>query len=441
MRGALRSLPSGIIKGMRPLALTYPLLAVLAAAQSYRPSPENLEAREWFQDAKFGLFIHWGVYSVLEDGEWVMHNRKMSIAEYEKLPPRFNPVRFDPAEWVALAKEAGMRYITITSKHHDGFAMWHTRQSRWNVVDATPYGKDVLKMLAQECHKQGIKLFFYHSHLDWHHPDYYPRGRTGQYSGRPESGDFNRYLDYLDAQLTELLTNYGPIAGIWFDGWWDRPDADWRLERTYSLIHRLQPAALIGNNHHRRPFEGEDFQMFEKDLPGQNTAGFNAEAEIGQLPLETCETINRSWGYNAKDNRYKSMPELIRYLVRAAGYNANFLLNVGPMPDGRIQPEFVERLRGMGEWLRKNGDSIYGTRGGPIPPRPWGVTTRKAGKVYVHILDWPDELLALPAIQGVRSARLFSTGTPVSLRRVEGGIVLKLPSAARDPVDTIIVLE
>jgi alpha-L-fucosidase len=421
--------------------LMFPLLALSLAGQTYRPAPENLKAREWFQDAKFGMFIHWGVYSVLGDGEWVMHNRRMTIAEYEKLAPKFNPTEFNAAEWVALAKEAGMRYITFTSKHHDGFAMWHTKQSRWNIVDATPYGKDVIKMLADECHKQGIKLFLYHSHLDWHHPDYYPRGRTGQYSGRPESGNWYRYLDYLDAQLEELLTNYGPIAGIWFDGWWDKPDADWRLQKTYSLIHRLQPAALIGNNHHRRPFEGEDFQMFEKDLPGHNTAGFNAEAEIGNLPLETCDTINRSWGYNAKDNRYKSVSELIHYLVRAAGYNANFLLNVGPMPNGKIQPEFVERLRGMGQWLRENGDSIYGTRGGPIPPRPWGVTTRKGNKVFVHVLDWPDELLAIPDIPNVKTAKAFPSGTPVTMRRTEGGLLLRLPASLRNPIDTIVVLE
>jgi len=421
--------------------LMFPLLALSLAGQSYRPAPENLKAREWFQDAKFGMFIHWGVYSVLGDGEWVMHNRRMTIAEYEKLAPKFNPTEFNAAEWVALAKEAGMRYITFTSKHHDGFAMWHTKQSRWNIVDATPYGKDVIKMLADECHKQGIKLFLYHSHLDWHHPDYYPRGRTGQYSGRPESGNWYRYLDYLDAQLEELLINYGPIAGIWFDGWWDKPDADWRLQKTYSLIHRLQPAALIGNNHHRRPFEGEDFQMFEKDLPGHNTAGFNAEAEIGNLPLETCDTINRSWGYNAKDNRYKSVSELIHYLVRAAGYNANFLLNVGPMPNGKIQREFVERLRGMGQWLRENGDSIYGTRGGPIPPRPWGVTTRKGNKVFVHVLDWPDELLAIPDIPNVKTAKAFPSGTPVTMRRAEGSLLLRLPASLRNPIDTIVVLE
>ena len=415
--------------------------ALAASAQTYKPSPENLKARQWFQDAKFGLFVHWGVYSVLGDGEWVMNNRKIPISEYEKLAPRFNPTEFDPAEWVSLVKEAGMKYITITSKHHDGFAMWGTKQGPWNIVDATPYKKDVIKMLAEECRKQGIKLFLYHSQLDWHHPDYYPRGRTGLTAGRLETGDFNRYLDYMDNQLRELLTNYGELGGIWFDGWWDKPNAEWRLQKTYSLIHSLQPAALIGSNHHRKPFDGEDFQMFEKDLPGQNTAGFNAESEIGRLPLETCDTINRAWGYNSSDTRYKSVPELIRYLVRAAGHNANFLLNVGPMPNGKIQPEFVERLRGIGQWMAKNGESVYETRGGPIPPRPWGAMTQKGGKIYVHVLDWPDELLALPQLPAIKSAKLLSSGASVEAIKVKGGLVLRLPPAVRDPVDTIVVLE
>ena len=425
---------------LRKLVVVFSL-AVLAVAQTQKVPPERLKAREWFQNAKFGMFIHWGVYSVLGDGEWVMNNKKIPISEYEKLAPKFNPTEYDPAQWVSMAKNAGMKYITITSKHHDGFAMWGAKQSTWNIVDATPYKKDALKMLANECKKQGIKLFFYHSHLDWHHPDYYPRGRTGQSSGRPENGDFNRYLDYMDAQLRELLTDYGEIGGIWFDGWWDRPDAEWRLNKTYSLIHSLQPATLIGNNHHRMPFEGEDYQMFEKDLPGHNTAGFNADAGIGQLPLETCETINRSWGYNSTDKQFKNTSDLIRYLVRAAGYNANFLLNVGPMPTGKIQPEFVERLREIGQWMQKNGESIYGTRGGPVTPRPWGVTTQKQGKVFVHVLDWPDELLALPKIANVKSAKLLATGAPVEWKEIAGGAILRLPQSARDLLDTIIVLE
>jgi alpha-L-fucosidase len=408
----------------------------------YQPTTPNVQARGWFQDAKFGLFVHWGVYSVLGKGEWVMNNDKMSVAEYEKLPARFNPVKYDPAAWVALAKQAGMRYITITSKHHDGFAMFGTKQSKWNIVDATPYGKDVLKPLSEECSRQGLRLFFYHSHLDWHHPDYYPLGRTGHASGRPEGGDFNRYLDYMDAQLSELLTGYGDVAGIWFDGIWDRRDADWRLRRTYDLIHRLKPAALVGNNHHLVPFEGEDFQMFEKDLPGKNTAGFNAESKIGNLPLETCETMNGAWGYNSSDKNFKSTEELIHYMVKAAGNNANFLLNVGPKPDGTIQDEFVVRLKEMGAWLSKNGESIYGTRGGPLTPRPWGVTTQKAAKTYVHVLDWQDELLVLPALpKPVKKAALLVNSQPVKFQDVDGGVLLHLPQADRSPIDTVVVLE
>jgi alpha-L-fucosidase len=415
--------------------------AVAALAQSYQPSEANLKSREWFQDAKFGLFVHWGVYSVLGNGEWVMENQKIPIAEYETLPGRFNPSSFDPAAWVSMAKNAGMKYITITSKHHDGFAMFATKQNKWNIADATPYGKDPLKMLADECRKQGLKLFFYHSQLDWHHTDYYPRGNTGKSAGRPEAGDFNHYLDFMDAQLTELLTNYGDLGGIWFDGMWDKPKAEWRLQQTYSLIHHLQPAALVGSNHHLKPFDGEDFQMFEKDLPGKNTSGFSGDSVIGTLPLETCETINGAWGYNQRDRRFKSTRDLVHYLVRAAGNNANFLLNVGPMPDGTIQPEFQTRLAEMGQWLEVNGEAIYGTRGGPFPPRSWGAVTQKGNRIFVHILDWNDELLALPKLPPVRKAFLLAGGDSVAVQQPEGGTLLRIPAGRLDPLGTVVVLE
>jgi len=420
------------------------LVGVLAWRPAMADPPaahEETPQQKWFRDARFGMFIHWGVYSVLSDGEWVMNNRKISVAEYEKLPPDFNPTDFKAAEWVALAKAAGVRYITITSKHHDGFAMFASKQSDWNIVDRTPYKMDPLKMLADECQKQGIKLFFYHSQLDWHHPDYFPLGNTGHTAGRPSGGNWYKYLDYMDAQLGELLTNYGPIGGIWFDGWWDKPKADWRLEKTYSLIHRLQPAALIGSNHHQNPFPGEDFQMFEKDLPGHSTQSFNKDAQIGALPLETCDTINRAWGYNENDKQFKSSTELIHYLVRAAGYDSNFLLNIGPMPTGKIQPEFVERLKAIGAWLDKNGESIYGTRGGPITPRPWGVSTQKENKIFVHILDWQDNALLLPRLpKQVQSASLLGTGDKVEVVEADYGTVLKLPASAKDPVDNIVVM-
>lgn len=419
------------------------LSSPIQAQQNYQPTPENLKAREWFQQAKFGLFIHWGVYSVLGDGEWVMNNQRISVKNYEKVPAFFNPTEFDAKEWVDMVKAAGMKYITITSKHHDGFAMYDSKVSDYDIVDRTPYKKDVLKMLADECQRQGIKLFFYHSQLDWHHPDYFPTGNTGAgYTGRPASGDWYKYLDYMDTQLTELLTNYGPIGGIWFDGMWDKKDADWRLEKTYSLIHKLQPSALVGSNHHLAPFPGEDFQMFEKDLPGHNTTGFSGDSKIGNIPLETCETINNSWGFNLQDNRNKSIKQLIQYLVKAAGYNANFLLNVGPMPNGKIQPDHVELLRQMGEWLNANGETIYGTSGGPLTARDWGVTTQKGNKIFVHVLDWQDESIVIPSWgKKIKSAKLFTDKTAIKFTENEYGITLKIPKEKMNDLDTIVELE
>jgi len=428
----------------RKLILPALLICALSAnAQTkYTPTPENLKAREWFQDSKFGMFIHWGVYSVLGDGEWVMNNQRIDRQTYQKLPAFFNPISYDPKEWVSLAKAAGMKYITITSKHHDGFAMWDSKLSDWDIADRTPYGKDVLKMLSEECRKQGIKLFFYHSHLDWFQENYFPRGNTGQTAGRPDNGDWYKYLDYMDGQLTELLTNYGEIGGIWFDGHWDKKDSDWRLGKTYSLIHSLQPACMIGNNHHLAPFDGEDFQMFEKDLPGQKTTGFNPEQKIGELPFETCETMNNSWGFNLQDKNYKSAKSLIQYLVKAAGYNSNFLLNVGPMPDGKIQPEFVSTLKEVGAWIEKYGETIYGTRGGPVSLRTWGVTTQKGNKVYIHILSSEDSNLLMPDFgKKVKSISLFKAGTKLKFKQDAVGIAVSVPEEILDETDTVLVVE
>jgi alpha-L-fucosidase len=409
--------------------------------------------QEWFREARFGMFIHWGVYSLLGKGEWVMENDRIPVAEYEKLPPRFNPVRYDPAVWVRIAKDAGVRYITITSKHHDGFAMWDSKVSDYDIVDRTPYGKDVLKALAEECRKAGIKLFFYHSQLDWHHPDYYPRGKTGHHTGRPEAGDFDRYLEYMNAQIAELARgDYGELGGFWFDGWWDQQvneadkadrttHVDWKLKETYDLIHRLQPRALIGNNHHVASFKGENFQMFERDLPGANTFGYNT-TEVGSLPLETCDTINGSWGFNASDKAFKSTKELVHYLVRAAGYDANLLLNVGPTPEGTFPPEVVERLKEVGAWTREFGETIYGTRGGPMKPQPWGVMTSKDGVLYVHVLDSnAPERLVLPGTAGlpVTGAQVFGSGVKLSFEAAPE-VTLHLPANPRHAIDTIIVL-
>ena len=444
-------MPKGTRKAFSKASLVIVLVSLFTftapAQTAYQPTPENLKARQEFQDAKFGMFIHWGVYSVLGDGEWVFHNRKLKVQEYDRLPRVFDPEKFDAKTWVALAKAAGMKYITITSRHHDGFAMFDSKVSDWNIVQRSPYGKDPLKMLADEAHRQGVKLFFYYSQLDWHNPDYYPRGVTatdhGPWdNGRPDHGDWNSYLDnYMDGQLRELLTNYGPIGGIWFDGMWDKPNADWHLAKTYALIHQLQPAALIIPNHHETPKPGEDVQTFERDLPGKNTAGFNTNYVSDQLPLETSNTLNGSWGFDIGDSKYKSPEEVEELLVRAAGNNANLLLNIGPMPNGEIQGEFATRLHAVGAWLSRYGDAIYGTRGGPVPPADWGVTTQKGDNVYVHVLNWNAPLLALPPIsKTVGAARLLSDDSKVEFTQSSNGVVLKVPAGAKGEVDRVVVL-
>jgi alpha-L-fucosidase len=244
----------------------------------------------------------------------------------------------------------------------------------------------------------------------------------------------------MNQQLTELLTHYGPIGGIWFDGMWDKPDADWHLADTYDLIHRLQPAALIVPNHHRAPLSGEDVQTFEQDLPGANTAGFNTST-IGALPLETSLTMNNSWGFNITDSSWKATPQLIGYLVRAAGSNANLLLNIGPRPDGTIQPEAAQHLREVGQWLQTYGTSIYSTRGGPVSPRSWGVTTQRGDTVFVHVLDWPDRLLALPIVgRRVTRATMLGSGAAVNFTQASDGLTLTLPSDGASEPDRVVVL-
>ena len=238
----------------------------------------------------------------------------------------------------------------------------------------------------------------------------------------PESGDWNSYIDYMNTQLTELLTNYGEMGGIWFDGMWDQWNADWQLDKTYALIHKLQPGTLIGSNHHEAPFPGEDFQMFERDLPGENTMGFNQTSPISPLPLEMCETMNGSWGYNIKDRRFKSTKQLIQTMVKAAGYGANFLLNNGPLPNGKLQAENIDSLKVIGKWLSKYGESYYGTRKGPVSPREWGATTQKGNTVYVHLMDLRDDAVFLPKFNDkIESVSLFDDGSKLKSARINLG--------------------
>ena len=413
--------------------------ALTAFSQTYVPTSENLQARKEFQDNKFGVFLHWGIYSMTARGEWYMNDRNIHRDEYAKLASGFYPSKFDAAQWVSAIKASGAKYITITSRHHDSFSMFDTAESDFNIVDATPFKRDVLKELADECHKQGIKLHFYYSHLDWKREDY-PLGKTGKGTGRPQGKEnWQTYYRFMNNQLTELLTHYGPIGAIWFDGVWDQADDfDWQLEEQYGLIHRLQPACLIGNNHHRTPYAGEDFQMFERDLPGENTAGFSEGQEVSILPLETCETMNKTWGYNIEDQQYKSTKTLIQLLVRAAGKNANLLMNIGPQPNGELPAAAVQRMKEMGEWMNQYGETIYGTRGGDVAPQTWGVSTRKGNRLFIHVLDWQETTLRLPLKAKVKKAVQFVDGTPVTFRQDKDGVLLTFPQV---PTETDYVVE
>ena len=430
----LRAICLGGLLGMSALSVQ--------AQNTYVPSPENLQARKEFQDNKFGIFLHWGIYSMFGQGEWYMNNGNIDCHEYAKAASGFYPSRFNVHEWVSAIKASGARYICITSRHHDGFSMFDTQYSDYNIVDATPFKRDIIKELAEECQKQGIKLHLYYSHLDWTREDYYPLGRTGHGTGRTSHGEWATYYEFMNHQLTELLTNYGPIGAIWFDGMWDQPNGfDWKLEEQYALIHKLQPACLIGNNHHKAPYPGEDFQMFERDLPGENKAGFSGESVVGRLPLETCETMNGMWGYKIKVQNFKSVTELVRLLVRAAGKGANLLMNIGPQPNGELPAVSVERLKGVGKWMAENGETIYGTTAGNVMSASWGTTTRKGNMLYVHLLsDQMPQFVTLPLTEKVLSSTLFHTNKKVKWEKIEGGIVLHTQNL-QPSVDCIVALK
>ena len=421
-----------------------------AGQQAYMPSAENMASRREFAQARFGIFIHWGIYSMLGDGEWVMHNKNINYKEYEKLAGGFYPHKFNAQEWVGAIKASGARYICITSRHHDGFSMFKTAASGYNVVDATPFGRDILAEIAQECHKQGIRLHFYYSHLDWGREDYYPVGRTGHGTGR--KGYFNgeklpqidsavfqtnwayeNYLKFMDTQLEELLINYGPVGAIWFDGVWDRDKQEnglkaetWNLDSQYALIHKLQPGCLVGNNHHMEPFQGEDIQIFERDIPGQNLYGYSEQAISTVLPLETCQTMNRSWGYRITDTTYKSVDFLIKYLVQTAAKGANLLLNIGPRPDGTLPDESLHRLKAIGEWMDIYGETIYGTTAGVVPEQPWGVSTRKGHRNFLHIFKDTTEIFVPIAHSKIEECKVYPCGTPLKYSKTNGGINITL---------------
>jgi len=427
---------------------------------------ETDEAREarmaWWKDARFGMFIHWGLYAVPAGewngqktdhiGEWIMNDLHIPIKEYEKFAAEFNPVKYDAEEWVKIAKDAGMKYIVITSKHHDGFALWDSKVTDWDVVDASPYGKDLLKPLAEACEKEGIVLCFYHSIMDWHHPDAQAIWEPNYQKSRQdtlENPNFPRYLEqFMKPQLEELLTNYGDIGVIWFDGEWIPAYKTEQGKEIYQYVRSLQPDVLINNrvDKGRKGMEGldaegdfaGDFGTPEQEIPATGLPG---------VDWESCMTMNDTWGFKSDDDNWKSKETLIRNLVDIASKGGNFLLNVGPTAEGEIPAPSVERLQAMGDWMDVNSEAIYGTQASPFEAFDWGRCTQKTEGdktvLYFHVFEWPaNGQLTLPemALKPTK-ATLLADGSELSLNTEGGSAVVTLPSAAPDPICSVVKVE
>jgi len=420
------------------------LLSCLTMRAQYVPSPENIEARKQFDGFRFGIFLHWGIYSEFAQGEWYLNTGKLNKDEYAKAASCFYPIRFNASEWVKAFKASGAKYITFTSRHHDGFSMYKTHESDYNIVDATPFGRDVLKELSEACQQEGIQLHLYYSILDWIREDY-PLGRTGHDTGRTLKPNYDSYFQFMKNQVRELLTNYPNVAALWFDGYWDH-DQDtipfnWRMEEFYRYIHQLKPSCLIGNNHHITPIEGEDFQMFERDLPGENKAGYSGQA-ISKLPLEMCQTMNGMWGYKVADQNYKSVDELVTLIIRAAAKGCNLLLNIGPQPNGELPALVLDRLQGIGKWMDSYGETIYSTQRG-IDDATWGVTTKKGNTTYIHVLDKTCTTLDYAMDKRPKQVKDFLTGNVIKCKydKKKKCVMIPLEGINGDPDRVITIIE
>ncbi|MCP4548147.1 MAG: hypothetical protein GY835_16910 [bacterium] len=455
MRALLRLIP--------PLCILFTLSCTQMATETASPSVQLPDSRQalldyqkanraerlaWWREARFGMFIHWGLYAV-HGGEWEGEQyggysewlvKGIPVDEYEPLVDRFNPVDFDADAWVRLAREAGMRYLVITTKHHEGFSMWDSEVTDFDIM-ATPFGRDVMAEIAAACRRQGIRIGWYYSVMDWHHPDYLPRREVDE---RPAAtADYQRYVDYMQAQLRELLTGFGEIDIIWFDGDWEHGSGDTRSEEIVEMIYRLQPDAII-NNRISLPM---DFATPEQQVPVDDLPG---------RPWETCMTITSSWGYNKGARDWKSAGQLVRNLVDISAKGGNYLLNVGPDESGRIPVESERRLRAVGAWMQTNGEAIRGTQAGPFRSPdlfPWGRCTRKAlpnggTRLYIHVFERPvDNRLLIPELGSlpVQAAPLADPGLRLECSLSERdnlpALEINLDSAPHDSLCTVLALD
>ncbi len=416
------------------------------------------ERMEWWRDAKFGMFIHWGAYSIIggERGEqiagggaeWAMDKLDYTIEEYEQFPNMFNPQLFDADEWVRMAKDAGMKYIVITSKHHDGFALWDSKVSDYDIMDASPFKRDIIKELSEACKKQGIIFCFYHSIVDWHHPqaqgNLFPNYNAGQKDQSVVNPEFPKYYEnYLKPQVKELLTNYGDIGVVWFDGDWI---ADYTTEmgkELYNMIRKIQPNTIVNN----RVDKGRN-GMEGMDKAGEFAGDFGTpEQEIPATGIdsdwESCMTMNRTWGYKPDDTKWKSSEQLIQNLIDIVSKGGNFLLNIGPDGYGRFPAQSIRRLKAMGEWTKANGESIYGASASPFDRPEWGRYTKKGNVIYAHVFDWPTDgkLIITEDLDLAKASLLVGVGSELKVEKNNKRVIIHLPEQAPDEIATVIKLE
>lgn len=443
------------------IALSLPQVSPAAEEASWQKETQaQRDARmQWWRDARFGMFIHWGLYAVPAGtwegkqiggiGEWIMDRANIPVDKYEPLATQFNPVKFDAAEWVRIAKDAGMKYIVITSKHHDGFCLFDSDATDWNVVDRTPYKKDLLAQLAAECHKQGLKFCTYYSIMDWHHPAQY-RGSEKRYNPTKIHAERKaEYMAFMKQQLKELLDTCDPEV-LWFDGEWPAWYTEEDGREIYAYLRKIKPQIIVNNRvgKGRKGMEGlskgdreyvGDFGTPEQQIPATGLSG---------VDWESCMTMNRTWGYKSYDHDWKSSEMLVRNVIDIASKGGNYLLNVGPTAEGLIPGPSVERLAAIGVWMKANGESIYATQASPFAKTPWGRCTKKKlddgnTRLYLHVFNWPQDgkLVVSGLANAPIRATLLDGGKKLDVTAKDNEVTIALPAEMPDKVATVVVLD